>query len=263
MPGYHHVEHVMGMAVSIDVHDDIAGVPGLVSVVDWLHHVDRAFSTYRTDSPISRLGRGELSLGEVSDEVRGVLLQCEELRADTGGAFDALAVPGPNGTMLDPSGLVKGWAIERAAALLEDHGCGRFCINAGGDIALRGAPFARSSWRVGIRDPNDAEALAAVLELRGPVAVATSATYERGAHIIDPHTGEPTTEVASVTIVGPDLGVADAYATAVFVMGLDGIGWLASHPAYDGLILTHDGCRLSTPGMGRWTTGARAGVSSS
>src|SRR4051794_39152306 len=106
----------MGMAVSVDVRDDVVGRPGLGAVVDWLHHVDATFSPYLDDSAITRLGRGEVALAEVTAEVREVLLRCEELRIATGGAFDALAVPAPNGTTLDPSGLVKGWAIERAAA---------------------------------------------------------------------------------------------------------------------------------------------------
>ncbi len=252
MAGYHHVEHVMGMAVSIAVHDDVEGTPGLVELISWLHHVDATFSTYIEDSPISQLGRGELALADASDEIRHVLLQCEAIRLDTGGAFDAFAVPAPNGTTLDPSGLVKGWSIERGAALLERHGLHDFSINAGGDIAVRGAPRPDPAWRVGIRHPDDAQSLAAVIELRGPISVATSATYERGAHIIDPHTGQPTTDVASVTIVGPDLTLADAYATAVFVMGLDGLEWLDTHRDYDGLVLTHDGAQHTSPGFDRW-----------
>ena len=167
-------------------------------------------------------------------------------------------MPAPNGTTLDPSGYVKGWAIERTAELLEAHGLCHICINAGGDIAIRGTPSPGQRWRVGIRHPDAADALAAVLEV-GPIAIATSATYERGAHIVDPRTGEPTTTVASATIVGPDLALAAAYATAVFVMGVDGIGWLASVPGYDGLVVTHEGRQLATPGFAQW----RASVSRS
>jgi thiamine biosynthesis lipoprotein len=256
--GYHHVEHVMGMAVSIDVRDGAGGAAisgSLAAVVEWLHHVDRTFSTYIEDSPISRLGRGEIGLDEVSDEVRDILLLCERLRADTGGAFDAFAVPAPNGTMLDPSGVVKGWSIERAAELLERHGHANFTINAGGDIAVRGRATDAAPWRVGIRHPDETDQITAVLEIAGSFGVATSATYERGAHIIDPHTGQPTTELASVTIIGPDLTFADAYATAVFVMGVPGLEWLAGQPGYDGYAITHDAITISTPGFNRWRSG--------
>ncbi len=245
----HHVEHVMGMAISIDVRDEIDADP-IDAVVAWLHHVNETFSTHRIDSPISRLGMGELTLDDMDDEVIGVLALCEELYADTDGAFDVLSVPAPNGSRFDPSGLVKGWAIERAAELLEAHGARNFSINAGGDIAVRGEPEPGVAWRVGVRHPDDKGTIVAVFEGSGRLAVATSGTYERGAHIIDPSTGEPTAEVSSVTIVGPDLTFADAYATSVFVMGLDGLLWLTEHhPEYAGFVITHGDRTFSTPNL--------------
>jgi FAD:protein FMN transferase len=243
----HHVEPVMGMAVSFDVRDDIPRA-ALDEAVTWLHHVDATFSTYKSESPISRLGLGEAQLDEMSDEVLGVLELCEDLHADTGGAFDALAVHAPNGSRLDPSGVVKGWSIERAAEILERHGARNFCINAGGDIAVRGEPRPGEPWRVGIRHPDEPMLQAAVVGARGRLAIATSATYERGAHIIDPATDEPTAGVASVTIIGPDLTFVDAYATAVFVMGVDGLTWLVEHhPDHAGFVIDHQGTAWSTP----------------
>lgn len=247
----HHVELVMGMAVSIDVRDDLdtsLTAHAVADVVRWLHHVDATFSTYKPESPISLLGTGRLALDDMSPEVLGVLALCEDLRDDTDGAFDALVVPAPNGSTLDPSGVVKGWCIERAAELLEGHGLHDFCINAGGDIALRGNPTPGEPWRIGIRHPDEADKSAAVVVGAERLAVATSATYERGAHIIDPATGTPTADLASVTIVGPDLTYADAYATSVFVMGLDGLNWLIErHPDYAGFVITWDGRAVSTP----------------
>ena len=141
--------------------------------------------------------------------MREVLARCEELRAETGGYFDVRA-----GGRLDPSGYVKGWAVQRAAAF----GCGRFLIEAGGDMVLRG------SWRVGIRHPYERGALAAAITV-ADCAVATSGAYERGPHILDPFTGRPATGLSSVTVIGRDLGTVDAYATAAFAAGdprLDG-----------------------------------------
>lgn len=250
--GTHHVEFVMGMAVSIDIRDPDTAGAAVADVVTWLHHVDATFSTYIDDSVISRLGRGELDIADAPDEVREVLRLCEQIRVDTDGAFDVFEVPAPNGTTLDPSGLVKGWSIERAATILERWGCSNLCINAGGDIALRGRPSPDEPWQIGIRHPDDAQALATVLTASGPLAVATSATYERGAHIIDPRTRQPTTDLASVTVVGLDLTVADAYATALFVMGLDGLDWIASHPDYNAYMITHDAQTMWTPGFERY-----------
>jgi FAD:protein FMN transferase len=237
----HHVEHVMGMAVSFDIREPTPHDGAIDDAVRWLHHVDATFSTYRDDSEITRFGRGDLSIDELNCDAVEVLSRCLELTDQTGGAFDAFAVPAPNGTLFDPSGLVKGWSIERAAVILEAAGAANFCINAGGDIAVRGEASPGQSWRVGVRHPDLADRLALVLEVQGPLGIATSATYERGAHIVDPRVGEPTTALASATVVGPDLGTADAYATAAFVMGLDAIDWVETRPGYDAYVITHEG----------------------
>jgi FAD:protein FMN transferase len=246
----HHVEHVMGTAVSFDIRSGPSDRSALDDAVAWLHHVDETFSTYRDDSPVSRLGRGELRLREVSEEIRDVLLLCERIRDETGGAFDALAVPAPNGTMLDPSGLVKGWSIERAAVILAEHGHSDFLINGGGDIALRGNAEPGRPWTVGIRDPHDRAAIASTISAAGPFAIATSGTYERGAHIIDPHVGRPVADIASATVTGPDLTFADAYATAVFVMGEVGIEWIDGIPGYEAVVIRHDGIVVRSNGYG-------------
>jgi thiamine biosynthesis lipoprotein len=244
----HHVEHVMGMAVSFDLRDPLPSPDALDEVVGWLHQTDATFSTYREDSEITRFGRGEIGIGELSRDVEDVLLRCIELTDLTDGAFDAFAVPAPNGTQLDPSGLVKGWSIERAAAMFEAAGARNFCINAGGDIAVRGEAAPGAPWRIGIRHPKLADQLALTVEARGQQAIATSGTYERGAHIIDPRRGHPVTDLASATVVGADLGVADAFATAAFVLGHDAIEWIETQPAYEAYIITHDGHT-------RWSTG--------
>jgi thiamine biosynthesis lipoprotein len=250
--GVHHVEFVMGMAVSIDIRDEIDSTGVLDAVVSWLHHVDATFSTFKLESPISALGRGELELGDASPEIRDVLRRCEELRIETGGVFDVHAVRAPNGTTFDPSGFVKGWSIEEAAKLLEMHGCGNFCINAGGDIVVRGSPSPGQNWLIGIRHPDEPQALAMLVGGACRLAVATSASYERGAHIIDPRSGAPTTDLASATVIGPDLAMADAYATATYVMGLDGLDWIARRPGYDAYIIDREGMTFWTSGFDRY-----------
>lgn len=247
----HHVEEVMGMAVSFDVRAPVPGPAAMSEVLGWLHHVDATFSTYRPDSDICRIGRGELDLSRADAGVREVLRRCVELTAVTDGAFDVFGLPERNGTCLDPSGFVKGWAIERAATMLEAAGARNLCLNAGGDIALRGSPMLDLPWRVGIQHPEQADALATVLRVRGPLAVATSATYQRGAHIFDPATHQPTTDLASVTVIGPDLGPADAFATAVFVMGLDGLAWIEERNGYDAYLITHEGTTGWSSGFDR------------
>ncbi len=227
----------MGMPVAVLGADRATAEP----VFAWLREVDARFSTYRRDSEISRLGRGELALRDAHPDVREVLARCEALRVETDGYFDA-NLKGSDPFRLDPTGLVKGWAVDRAGALLDAAGLERWCIDAGGDVLLRGGP-----WRVGIRHPRRRRRLAAVLEL-SDAAVATSGTYERGAHIVDPHSGRAPTGVASVTIVGPRLATADAYATAAFAMGTAGPRWTAGLDGFSALTIAGERV-LTTAGL--------------
>jgi thiamine biosynthesis lipoprotein len=233
----------MGMPIGIDLRDADATAVDPGPAFDWLELVDATFSTYRDDSDISRLARGEILLHECRPEVDEVLTRCVELERDTGGFFSVRAAG-----RLDPSGLVKGWAVDEAAELLAAAGAEHFCINAGGDIVARGRPAAGRLWRVGIRHPVDLDRLAAVLAVEDR-AVATSGQYERGAHIVDPHTGRPAAGLLSVTVVGPDLATADAYATAAMAMGAEGPAWAATRAGYDAMCITSDRRVLSSPGF--------------
>lgn len=241
------VEHVMGMPVRIDVRDE--GIPeaAVDEAFAWLRWVDATFSTYKDGSEISRLNRGELSLVGASPAVRRVLEECERLRERTGGYFDARV--GADGGV-DPSGLVKGWSVDRAGEILAAAGAATFSIYAGGDILTRGYPEPERAWRVGIQHPHVRHGIAAVVRAND-LAVATSGQYERGEHLRDPHTGAAPKGVLSVTVTGPVLGAADAYATAAFAMGRDGPAWTASLDGYEALTILADGTVLSTPGFPR------------
>ena len=242
------VEHVMGMPVRIDLRDD--GVPeaAVDEVFAWLRWVDATFSTYKDDSEIMRLNRGELSRGGASPAVRRVLDECERLRGATGGYFDARAVAADGA--VDPSGYVKGWSVDHAGEILEAAGGQTFSIYAGGDILTRGYPEPERAWRVGIQHPHLPHGIAAVVRAND-LAIATSGEYERGRHVLDPHTGAPPEGVLSVTVTGPVLGTADAYATAAFAMGREGPAWTAGIDGYEALTILADGTVLSTPGFPR------------
>jgi FAD:protein FMN transferase len=210
------VEQVMGMPVAVEVREGTLDADAFDRVFAWLRFVDAAFSPYRADSEVCRLDRGELAPADAHPHVRAVLARCERLRVVTGGYFDARA-----GGALDPSGLVKGWSVDRAGALLAAAGARRFCIDAGGDVLVRGGP-----WRVGVRHPHRHDSVAAVLSLTD-AAVATSGAYERGEHIVDPLTGRAARGALSVSVLGRHLGTVDAYATAAFAMGARGPAWTA------------------------------------
>jgi thiamine biosynthesis lipoprotein len=241
--GVTRVEHVMGMPIVIDARD--AADPGeLEPLFDWFRLVDRTFSPFLQGSAVSRVNRGELALVDAEPVVRAVLARCDELRDLTDGFFDVHAA----GNGVDPSGLVKGWSVDRAAGIADELGLRDYAINAGGDIRLRGGAVPESVWRVGIRHPSDPLALVGVVA-GDDLAVATSGAYARGAHVLDPHTGRPPEGVLSVTVTGPDLATADAFATAAFAMGRNGPAWTARLAGYEALTLLSDGRSLRTPGF--------------
>ena len=246
LPGIRRVEQIMGMPIVLDVRDVEVDDRLIDEVFDWFRSVDATFSTYKDDSEISRLNRDEVALRECSPDVRGVIARCRELREETDGYFDAEALL-PDGA-IDPSGLVKGWSVDRAAALLDEAGIRNYCVNAGGDIRLRGGATPEPRWRVGIQHPGIRDKIAAVVEA-DDLAVATSGAYIRGDHVVDPHTGGAPEGVLSVTITGPDLATADAYATAAFAMGRRGPEWTRGLRPYEAMTITAEGKVLSTAGF--------------
>lgn len=215
------VERVMGTAVRFATEGATSGVE---SAITWLHWVDDTFSVHRHDSQIARIRRGAISGEAIHPEVDAVLDRCAALRVLTDGRFDHR----PDGD-IDPSGYVKGWAIGRAASLLEQHGLSRFFVDAGGDIATRG------TWTVGIRNPKSPNSALLAIELTDET-IATSGSYERGHHIW----GSDPNGLASVSAIGPDLGTADALSTAVFSSGGEDTEWLDRFPDYYIVAVTHD-----------------------
>jgi thiamine biosynthesis lipoprotein len=245
------VRQVMGTAVSIAAWTEADGarLDETAAAVELafaeLRSADERFSPFKPDSQISRLRDGTTTLERCDLRVREVLALCERLRQATGGYFDAYAA-GPD--QLDPCGVVKGWAAERASDVLVEAGVPAHYVNAGGDVRLRGQPARNRLWRVGIADPHHPGELIATVH-SSDLAIATSGTAERGAHVLDPHRGVPAVELAGVTVVGPSLTLADAYATAAFAMGPMALEWLAELDGYEGLLVGAAGDVRSTPGF--------------
>ncbi|GAA3503692.1 FAD:protein FMN transferase [Streptomyces prasinosporus] len=238
-PAVRHVEETMGTVFSLDVRggEPRAVRAALEAAVAGLHRVDEVFSTYRDDSQVSRLARGELTVGECDPEVAEVLALAAEAERVSDGWFS----PRYRGR-LDPTGIVKGWAAERAARTLAAAGATGVSVNGGGDVQLLGAPGAGRPWRVGVSDPLRPGGLAAVVSAAGAdeLAVATSGTAERGDHVVDPRTGRSAvTDLVAVTVVAPRLTWADCWATAAFAMGSrEGLRWLESLPDVEALLIT-------------------------
>ena len=240
----------MGTVVSFDVPLSARHDGSLEAAVRWLHWVDGVFSPYRPDSDVSKLARADVTLDGCAPEVAEVLAACASAREASGGYFTT----SPGGRF-DPSGYVKGWAVQRAASLLSGAGSTDHLVNGGGDVQCAGGRAAREPWRVGIADPFRPAALALVLAV-SDCAIATSGTAERGPHIIDPFTGRPPSGLASLTVIGPSLALADAYATAAFAMGpARARDWTSSLDGYEAYAITSAGDSWQTPGFTRHIVG--------
>ncbi|MEU6218096.1 FAD:protein FMN transferase [Streptomyces sp. NPDC047022] len=238
-PALRHAEEVMGTVVSFDVRggEPEAVRSALREAVAGLHRVNEVFSTYREDSQVSRLARGELTVEECDPEVAEVLALGAEAERLSNGWFSTRYEG-----RTDPTGIVKGWAVQRAAERLVGTGASGVSVNGGGDVQMYGVPGPHRPWRVGVSDPWRPGGLAAVISAAGAeeLAVATSGTAERGAHIIDPRTGRPAvTDLVAVTVVGPRLTWVDCWATAAFAMGSrQALDWLESLPDVEALLIT-------------------------
>jgi thiamine biosynthesis lipoprotein len=241
------VEHIMGTAIVIDVRDARNPEVAVDAAFDHFRDVDARFSTFKPDSEISRLNTGELSEQDCSDQLREVLGMCELARQISDGYFD-IRGHRRDGT-LDPSGLVKGWSVDGAAQILDEAGVRNFSINAAGDVIARGHVAPGESWRIGVRNPWDASTTVAVVSA-SDLAIATSGTYERGDHIINPHTARPPDGIASMTVVGPSLTWADTWATAAYAMGIRGVDWIAREVGgYEACAISTDRHLVMTPGF--------------
>ena len=244
------VEQIMGMPVSVHLRGAGSRSPEAEAAVqagyDELRAIDVLFSPYRVDSEVSRIDAGALTEQEAHPLVREVIDLCRIARDLTRGAFDAWR-PGDAGMRFDPTGLVKGWAVQRAASHLAGAVAADVCVNAGGDLALRPGAAA-GKWRVGIEDPQDATHVLAVVPMVSG-GVATSGTSHRGGHIEDPADGAPVTHALAATVVGPSLMWADVLATAVFVRGSAGLAMVADLAGYEALVVDLAGRVTMTSGL--------------
>jgi thiamine biosynthesis lipoprotein len=210
-----------------------------------LRRTDEIFSTYQRDSQISRIRQGELDLAAADSVVGQVYEACQRAREVTHGYFDPWAIPGG----FDPTGLVKGFALGQACQRLRDSGARGALVNAGGDFAAFGEPGPDQAWVVALRHPGRSDTTIAQLVVPSPGALATSGTYERGQHLLDPFRGLPTARAASASVAGPDPGLADALATALAVAGVPGLAWFGDLDGYFGLVVDANLEMRATPGF--------------
>lgn len=228
--------------MTVLVEDHAVKKENLLEVFGYFNYVDRKFSTYKADSEISKINKGLLDLRKVSQDMKTVLKLSEKTKKQTQGYFDI-----KKDGLLDPSGLVKGWAILNAANILKKMGFKKYYVEAGGDIQASGRV-----WKVGIRNPFNQEQIIKVLNIRNK-GVATSGTYLRGAHIYNPK-GIMDQQIVSLTVVGPDIFEADRFATAAFAMGKKGIEFIAGLKGFEGYMIDERGIATKTVGFPKYET---------
>ncbi len=242
----HETRIIMGMPICLAVRDACAH--HLDAVFAEFSAIEAQFSPFRDDSEVSRFNRGEIASEALTPHMREVLDLCEQTKRQTFGYFN---ITRPGGA-LDPCGIVKGWAIARAAALLLQMRFENFCIEAGGDIQCHGVNDEGGEWTVGIRNPFAADEIVKVLTPKG-AGVATSGNYIRGAHIYNPHTGQyGSDDIVSLTVIGPDVLEADRYATAAFAMGRQGVGFIERTPGLEAYEINASGIARMTSGLSRY-----------
>ncbi|MBP6883837.1 MAG: FAD:protein FMN transferase [Candidatus Pacebacteria bacterium] len=239
---------IMGMPVTVEIVDPQTGEDSLALVFDYFKYVDEKFSTYKSTSEITLINEGKIEEKNYSDDMREIFALAEKTKKETDSYFDIKN----RENVYDPSGIVKGWAIHNAGKILKDNGYKNFCIEAGGDIETFGLNDEGKPWTIGIRNPFQTEEIVKVLEITDK-GIATSGTHIRGQHIYNPkNKAEVLNDVASLTVIGPDIYEADRFATACFAMGKDGIMFLENLPGFEGYMIDNTGMATMTNGFNQY-----------
>lgn len=177
-----------------------------------LNEQEKRFSNWSEESEVSLLERGE---GEASSEMKKLLELCERVKKESEGSFDVSWDGG-----LDLGGAAKGWAVDQVGELLESRGVDDFVFELGGEVVARGNGSREDGWDVQIEAPEPlVSRMVRTVTLRDE-ALATTGNYHQPAHLKDGRTGEVVGGAFhSVTVVMPTCAEADAWATALFVLG--------------------------------------------
>jgi len=239
----------MGMPVTVEIADTSASQESLNKAFDYFTYVDRTFSTYKKDSEISRINRKEVTPSEYSDDMKLIFKLAKETKQMTHGYFD---IRTPDGG-IDPSGIVKGWAVNNVANMLIAMGHKNIYVDAGADIQTSGKNAAGKEWSIGIRNPFKRTEIVKVVYPKGK-GIATSGIYIRGKHIYDPFSKQAVkTDITSLTVIGPNIYEADRFATAAFAMGARWAELIKSLTGFEGYAIDMQGIATMTDGFEKFT----------
>ena len=247
------IKLLMGMPITVEIVDPFVSPAAFDQTYAFLQYVDETFSPFKESSEVTRISRGELRADQASPDMQLILQLAEQTRQETGGYFDVW-----HKGNFDPCGIVKGWAIHEAAKRLEREGFRNFYVDAGGDVQVSGTNAQGQPWRVGIRNPFEADRIVKVLSLTNS-GIATSGPYIRGDHIYNPRNeADRLDQIVSMTVVAGNIYEADRFATAAFAMGRDGILFVESLTGLEGYMIDRTGRATFTRGFGDYCSMQRA-----
>lgn len=229
---------IMGIPISVDIPSATKDTV-FDTAFKRLRTIDESFSTYKSNSELSLYRSGEIKGQNLSSQMLQVQEACESWQDKTDGYFSAWFLG-----KFDPTGYVKGWAMQQAGEVIKQAGFKSFCIGAGGDILAYG----NKTWKIGLQNPFDKKTIINVIDLKNQ-AIATSGNYERGQHIINPKTKKPSNFWASITIVGPDIIGTDVLATACFAMEEKAPAYMAVQDKYEFLAVDRLGHIVCSEGL--------------
>jgi FAD:protein FMN transferase len=253
---------IMGMPVTVEIIGSSVTDEIFKTVFGYFAYIDETFSTYKSQSEIMHINRGELHEADWSDDMQTVFELASAAREKTDGYFD---IQKPDGSY-DPSGVVKGWSIQNAATIIKNAGFENFYIDAGGDIQTAGVNAEGVPWKVGIKNPFNEQEVVKVVQARDTdfflksasgqnFAIATSGTYIRGRHIYNPKTGAPADDdMVSITVVGDNICDVDLVATAAFAMGDRGVRFIEDMPGFEAYAIDKNGMATMTSGFQRYVS---------
>ncbi len=234
---------IMGMLAVVNIVDKGATDEDINEVFSYFHYIDNKFSTYKENSEVSQINRRELKKSQYSSEMKKILFLSEKTKKETNGYFDIHI----NG-ILDPSGIVKGYAIFEVAKILKNKGFQNFYVEIAGDIQVFGKNEKKENWKIGIQNPFNLKEIIKIVSLNDK-GVATSGTYIRGSHIINPKEKKTANEIAGITVIGPNVYEADRFATAAFAMGKKGIEFIEGLKGFEGYLIQNDKKAVYTSGF--------------
>lgn len=234
---------IMGMPVTVDVLDKNVTDEDVSEVFSYLNFIDQKFSPYKPNSEVSMINRGDIKEDDYSNDMKTILMLSGETKKATNGYFDVYQ----NG-IFDPSGIVKGYAIYESSKILKNKGFRNFYIEVAGDIQISGKNEKKQSWRVGIRNPFNVKEVIKIIGLSDK-GIATSGNYVRGKHIYNPRAQKAADDIASITVIGPNVYDADRFATASFAMGEKGIEFIEKLKGFEGYMIKKDKTAVYTNGF--------------